>query len=122
MKVGAKAAGFSGIAMASSDPTSNEFIEHYAFQFGNQQIKGSNINIVQEGLFEVNDSNASVEYVESALNTAYNGVSILLKDYNLGTKKGRLEASRFIYDNQDIIRYLINTLWQDSQKEDEEDK
>ncbi len=120
----AKGIGYAGIgaALMSSDPTSNEFLEHYSFQFGNQQIKGSNINIAQEGLFEVNDDNASVEYVESALNTAYIGLSVLLQDYDLGTKKGREQASLYLWENRKIIRSFIQTLWQNAQTSEDDEE
>jgi RHS repeat-associated protein len=118
-----KALGYVGLALAVSDNNTraNEYLEKATYDFGDAMISGSNINIVNEGLFDVNDETSTEENVESRLNVIHTGVSLALKKYDLNTKKGRNEANKFLGDKQNrrLIMHFINALWGKHKKESE---
>jgi RHS repeat-associated protein len=117
-----KVIGYAGLlsSMIDNYVTSGERLEGLTFEIGDKMIRGSNINIVQDGLFQVNDENTSVEGVENKLNTIYTGLSLLLADYDLSTDQGYADARKFINDNSDIINGFLQLLWRSSQENDED--
>lgn len=95
-----KALGYVGLAMAISDndKRANEFLENQTYIYGDAMIEGSHVNIVNEGLFDVNDKSATVENVESRLNVIHTGISLSLTQFDLNTKEGRNKAQKFLND------------------------
>ena len=98
----------------------------WTFQFADDFIKGGNINIAQEGLFDVRDDNATVEGVESRLNAIHAGINIFLAgtDFDLSTKKGKAGAGKYITENKKYIAALSRMIYRfyNNKKEEEENE
>lgn len=124
LKPGLKAVGYAGLAYSVYDnnPRPNEYLEGVTYNFGEAMIRGSNINIVNQGLFDVRDESATVESVESRLNVIHTGVSLALSKYDLSTKNGRRKANKFLKDkdNRRILMHFINLLLKQHNKESDE--
>jgi len=125
VKGGLGAIGIAAALTSDSSPTRNELISKWTFQFADSFIKGGNINIAQEGLFNVYDENATVEGTESRLNAIHAGINIFLAgtDFDLDTEQGQADAAKYITDNAKYVaaltRYIYN--YYNNKEEEEND-
>jgi RHS repeat-associated protein len=107
---------WAGVATAlAEDPSASakEALSKWTFQFADSFLAGGNINIAQEGLFNVYDENATVAGVESRLNAIHAGISIFLAgtDFDLDTEEGQADAAAYISANAKYVAGLARYIY-----------
>jgi len=94
----------------STAPTPLEFLEEMTFNLANKIIPGSSINIVNDGILQINNKNSSPKELDDQLNTIFAGLLATLNDFDLSSKKGQKKAREYINKNETRIIEFINML------------
>ncbi|CAM1366937.1 hypothetical protein TSEDIMI_450005 [Tenacibaculum sediminilitoris] len=125
VKGGLGAIGIVAAVTSNSDPSRDELMSKWTFQFAESVIPGGNINIVQDGLFDVRNDKSTVQGVESRLNAIHASIGLFLsgQDFDLTTKEGVNGASKYITENAKYISSMAKLIYSYyNNKKDEENK
>lgn len=105
---------------ATSDATPQEVIENYTFQVA---VKGNlgQLNIANEGVLNLNNSEQTVNQAAGTLNTIFNTISDTLGSFDLSNKKDVKAATSYLKENYGALIKAINEQIRNS-NDDEENK
>ena len=114
-----------GAMLSDTDQNSMEFLEQQTFEFVAEKglIDDAHINIVNEGLLNILDKDASIQDSESVLNSVFGALKTALKRFNLNTATGRRKAKAFARKHQkDITTYARLLYWQSKEEDENQDE
>jgi len=103
-----------------NQPTRQEILEGATFEYASKLMPDADINIVNEGLLDINNKDADVGMVELGLNVIYNTLNETLSSFDLTDDEGISAANEYLQNNLDDFLNKIKEYYNETQEEEKE--
>ena len=97
--------------------TRQEVLEGATFEYASKLMPDTDINIINDGLLDIHNTNADVGMVEHGLNVIYNTLNETLGSFDLTSDEGVSDASEYLKNNLDDFLKKVKENYNESEEE-----